>query len=95
MRDPGVQCSVTAQPHSDTPPPSAAPASDVPPGPVEPTRSTTGDEDVPDHIRQLRAVRAVLWALVGVITVAWLFMGGGLESLTSLTGSAGPPWDTQ
>ena len=35
-------------------------------------------------------MRAVLWALVGVLTVAWLFMGGGLESLTNLTGSSSP-----
>ena len=74
---------MTAHPRPDavpaTPPPSAEPA--------DPSELTSLGDDVPSHIRRLRAIRAVLWALVGVITVAWLFVGGGLESLSSLTGS--------
>ena len=78
---------MTAQPRAETP---LSSATDVPtPGAPESASLEDGDEDVPGHIRRLRAVRAVLWALVGVMTVAWLFMGGGLESLTSLTGPSG------
>jgi thiol-disulfide isomerase/thioredoxin len=35
-------------------------------------------------IRRIRAVRALLWALVGVMTVVWLFYGGGLESFQAM-----------
>jgi len=35
-------------------------------------------------LRRLRAVRALLWALVGVMTLVWLFYGGGLESITAM-----------
>jgi thiol-disulfide isomerase/thioredoxin len=45
-------------------------------------------------IRRLRAARALLWALVGVMTVVWLFYGGGLESITSMTRSAPTPVST-
>jgi thiol-disulfide isomerase/thioredoxin len=87
MAGPGVQCSVTAQPHPEPlsaskTPPIESPVAGLAGAPA----SASPDEELPPHIRQLRAVRAVLWALVGVITVAWLFMGGGLESLSSLTG---------
>jgi cytochrome c biogenesis protein CcmG/thiol:disulfide interchange protein DsbE len=34
-----------------------------------------------DRGRQMRALRGALWALVGVMTVAWLFPAGGLEAL--------------
>ncbi len=63
---------VSTQP--PTPPPTGpAPAEQAgtPPGPSE-------------TIRRLRAVRALLWALVGVMTVVWLFYGGGLESIQSM-----------
>jgi len=55
------------------PPTSPAPAEQAgtPPGPSE-------------TIRRLRAVRALLWAMVGVMTVVWLFYGGGLESIQSM-----------
>ena len=56
-------------PEPVTPEPAAAP----PPAALSPT------------IRRLRATRAVLWALVGVMTVVWLFYGGGLESITAMT----------
>jgi len=36
----------------------------------------------------------VLWALVGVMTVAWLFVGGGLESITSMVQPAPTPAST-
>lgn len=45
-------------------------------------------------IRRLRNVRAVLWALVGVMTVAWLFYAGGLDTITSMFQSAPPPATT-
>lgn len=56
-------------PEPVTPEPAYAP----PPAALSPT------------IRRLRAARAVLWALVGVMTVVWLFYGGGLESITAMT----------
>jgi cytochrome c biogenesis protein CcmG, thiol:disulfide interchange protein DsbE len=54
--------------------PAGAPSEDTPPLP----------NALPPTIRRLRAVRALLWALVGVMTVVWLFFGGGLESITSM-----------
>ena len=59
-------------------PPDAAPA------PPEP----------PVVIRRLRAARALLWALVGVMTVVWLFYGGGLETILSMTRPAPTPVTT-
>jgi len=50
--------------------------------------------ELPLHIRRLRAARAVLWALVGVMTVAWLFVGGGLDSITSMVQPAPTPLST-
>ena len=65
--------------------PQPAPASTSPPRPpAEPTPT----------IRRLRAVRALLWAMVGVMTVVWLFFGGGLESVTSLVRPAPAPIST-
>ncbi len=49
-----------------------------------------GRVEVTPTIRRLRAVRAVLWALVAIMTVAWIFYGGGLESVSNLTGPASP-----
>jgi thiol-disulfide isomerase/thioredoxin len=42
-------------------------------------------------IRRLRAVRALLWALVGVMAVAWLFYAGGLDSIQSTVASFTQP----
>ena len=53
----------------------------VPPGPTE-------------TIRRLRAIRALLWAMVGVMTVVWLFYGGGLESIQAMFRPAPPPVTT-
>jgi thiol-disulfide isomerase/thioredoxin len=50
----------------------------VPPGPSQ-------------AIRRLRAVRALLWALVGVMTVVWLFYGGGLDAIQSMVRSSPAP----
>jgi thiol-disulfide isomerase/thioredoxin len=40
--------------------------------------------DLTPAIRRLRTARGLLWALVGVMTVAWLFYAGGLQSITSM-----------
>ena len=47
--------------------PIARPASDAP-------------AELTPTVKRLRAARALLWAMVGVMTVVWLFYGGGLES---------------
>lgn len=39
-------------------------------------------------------MRALLWAMVGVMTVVWLFYGGGLESITSMVQPAPAPVST-
>ena len=39
-------------------------------------------------------MRALLWALVGVMTVVWLYYGGGMESLTSMVRPAPAPAST-
>jgi len=57
-----------------------------------PTSRTTAE--LPPTIRRLRAVRAVLWAMVGVMTVVWLFYGGGLDTVTSMVRSAPAPVST-
>lgn len=49
---------------------------------------------MPTTIRHLRAVRALLWALVGVMTVVWLFYGGGLETIQSMLRPAPAPAST-
>ncbi len=38
----------------------------------------------PPLIRRLRAARALLWAMVAVMFVAWLFLAGGLDTITSM-----------
>ncbi|HZO31042.1 MAG TPA: TlpA disulfide reductase family protein, partial [Chloroflexota bacterium] len=50
--------------------------------------------ELPPTIRRLRAARALLWAMVGVMTVIWLFFGGGLESITSMVRPAPAPVST-
>lgn len=45
-------------------------------------------------IQRLRAARALLWATVGVMTVIWLFFGGGLQSITALTRTTPKPPST-
>jgi DsbE subfamily thiol:disulfide oxidoreductase len=62
-------------------------------GSVQATSSET-PAGLPPTIRRLRAVRALLWALVGVMTVVWLFFGGGLESVTSMVRPAPKPVST-
>lgn len=82
-------------PSTEASPPDAADASG--PG-APPTPITSAPGPLPPSIRRLRAARAVLWALVGVMTVAWLFYGGGMESVrstvTSLTQPAPAPATT-
>jgi thiol-disulfide isomerase/thioredoxin len=86
---------VTSSP-SPTPLPtdrqSAAPLAPTP-DPAIQTPGTAAPE-VPRHIRRLRATRALLWALVAVMTVVWLFLGGGLDSLTSTVVSVVRPAPT-
>jgi thiol-disulfide isomerase/thioredoxin len=73
MTSPSTQASSAAVPEPHEPPsPGVAPIQPVAP-------------ETPAMIRRLRAARALLWALVGVMTVVWLFYGGGLESITSMT----------
>ena len=55
---------------------------DPPPAPAAPAQAKLSPA-----IRRLRATRAVLWALVGVMTVAWLFYAGGLDSIRSTVSS--------
>lgn len=70
-----------------------------PPGTPEPVSPQTAPvvqarTDLPPTIRRLRAVRALLWAMVGVMTVVWLYFGGGIETITSMTRSAPDPVPT-
>ena len=52
--------------------------------PVDPVHAPEPPAPLPPTIRRLRAVRSLLWALVGVMTVVWLFYGGGLETIKSM-----------
>ena len=72
------------QPDPTRPAAATAPAPTVPEPSDAVAPPTRGDGDVPEYVRKLRTLRAVLWALVGVTVAAWLFFGDGLESLTSL-----------
>src|SRR5262245_19570060 len=62
--------------------------------PAAPGSASASPADLPPTIRRLRAVRALLWAMVGVMTVVWLFYGGGLESITSMVQPAPGPVST-
>ncbi|MDP8922161.1 MAG: TlpA family protein disulfide reductase [Chloroflexota bacterium] len=80
---------MTVQPRPEIPSATVSSPDDSPAsGHADAPSPPRSDEDLPRHIRQLRAIRAVLWALVGVMVVAWLFVGGGLESLANLGGPA-------
>lgn len=68
--------------------------------PADPQTTPTSESpspaptEIPPTIRRLRAVRALLWAMVGVMTLVWLFYGGGLDSITSMLAPAPPPVTT-
>jgi thiol-disulfide isomerase/thioredoxin len=75
---------VTTSPSTSPAPTDPSPPSiDAPASPPDATAPATAVPQLPAHIRRLRATRALLWALVGVMTVVWLFMGGGLQSIRS------------
>src|SRR5437868_6248373 len=61
---------------------------------TQPLVTASASPEIPPTIRRLRAARALLWALVGVMTVAWLFYAGGLDSIMSMTRPAPPPVTT-
>jgi cytochrome c biogenesis protein CcmG, thiol:disulfide interchange protein DsbE len=71
----------------------AAPDAAEPAEPQPPVAAPAPPE-APVVIRRLRAARALLWALVGVMTVVWLFYGGGLETILSMTRPAPTPVTT-
>src|SRR3954463_12286180 len=74
-------------------PPDASEPASAGPAPTSPPPAAASPQLSPT-IRRLRAARAVLWALVGVMTVVWLFYGGGLESIPAMTPpppGGGPP----
>jgi thiol-disulfide isomerase/thioredoxin len=70
--------------HDDAVPPDAAPQ-------LEADASALARPELSSTIRRLRAVRALLWALVGVMAVAWLFYAGGLDSIRSTVTSFTQP----
>ena len=78
-------------------PPQASSGASAPADP-QPTPASQHPPQAPTEltptIRRLRAVRALLWAMVGVMTVVWLFYGGGLETLTSMVQPAPAPVST-
>lgn len=74
-------------------PPRASASDSIPADPPSPSTPRSAAEP-PPTIRRLRAARALLWAMVGVMTVIWLFFGGGLESITSMTRPAPAPVST-
>jgi len=89
---------MTSPPSTQVPPPdSSEPSSDLtgaqPPSPDSSTPPTVRPGPS-QTIRRLRAVRALLWAMVGVMAVAWLFYAGGLESILSMTRPAPAPVTT-
>ena len=47
-------------------------------------------EPIPLARERTRAIRSVLWALVLVMTAAWLFMAGGLEAVRGMFGPSRP-----
>jgi cytochrome c biogenesis protein CcmG, thiol:disulfide interchange protein DsbE len=57
--------------------------------PVGPAHGATV-EDARPGARELGALRALLWALVAVMTVAWLFLGGGLDAIRGTIWPAPP-----
>jgi thiol-disulfide isomerase/thioredoxin len=67
-----------------SPPSQASPPGVSEPIAPPPTSVAKDSAELPLTIRRLRAVRALLWAMVGVMTVVWLFFGGGLESIMSM-----------
>jgi cytochrome c biogenesis protein CcmG, thiol:disulfide interchange protein DsbE len=81
----------TVPPPADTPSPAATAAA----GPVADAPATAAPaQDPSETIRRLRAVRALLWALVGVMGIVWLFYGGGLETITAMVRPAPTPVTT-
>ena len=66
----------------------------VPSSASAPTAQTPQQPHLSPTIRRLRAVRALLWALVGVMAVVWLFYAGGLESITSMVRPSPKPVST-
>src|SRR3954447_8879537 len=76
-------------PQTQVPPPDASAQDEA-----QPTVMAPDSPALSPTIRRLRAARALLWALVGVMTVAWLFYAGGLDSIMSMTRPAPPPVTT-
>ncbi|MCC7371566.1 MAG: TlpA family protein disulfide reductase [Chloroflexi bacterium] len=67
-----------------TVPPAAPPTDLTVSTPDTPTVAVPGAPATSPVVRRLRAVRALLWAAVAVMTLVWLFYAGGLESITAL-----------
>jgi cytochrome c biogenesis protein CcmG/thiol:disulfide interchange protein DsbE len=85
----GVQSCVTTSPSSPIGP-APPPTLDPQPIPASPSAAAA----TPPLIQRLRAARAVLWALVLVMAVAWLFEAGGLDSIMSMFQTTPPPPST-
>jgi thiol-disulfide isomerase/thioredoxin len=84
MTSPSTQVPSDVAAHDDAAHPDEA-------SPLEAPPSAVSQPELSPTIRRLRAVRALLWALVGVMVVAWLFYAGGLDSIRSTVASLTQP----
>ena len=50
----------------------------------------SGDMQAPEQFARRRALRAALWGIVAVMTVAWLFVGDGLSAVLGMFGRDRP-----
>jgi cytochrome c biogenesis protein CcmG, thiol:disulfide interchange protein DsbE len=75
---------MSSSPPQTPPPPETPPSAILDPAPLPPPGATNGADETTRTIRRLRAVRALLWALVAVMTAVWLLYGGGMDTIASI-----------